>query len=130
MVSRCMPSCKSFFRSFSCRTTWYRSTSSSCVTHIRRSQPVDYTRLHCAGAMGLQREAVPCPCARHQGTEVLGNKGSCESPGSTTKNTSMGMIQAVNRFLKMISLILQSFQLQKFNIKRALAINIIKIIYF
>lgn len=39
MVSRCMPLCRSFFSSFSSKTTWYLSMSSSWTTHRREGQP-------------------------------------------------------------------------------------------
>ena len=39
MVARCMPWCRSFFSSFSSKTTWYLTMSSSWTTHRRESQP-------------------------------------------------------------------------------------------
>lgn len=39
MVSRCMPLCRSFLSSFSSKTTWYLTMSSSWTAHRMESQP-------------------------------------------------------------------------------------------
>lgn len=70
MVSRCMPWCRSFFRSFSSKITWYLIMSSSCKTSRAESQPVGQTvpshLVGCPSMPGPMRitRAIACWMAR------------------------------------------------------------------